>query len=231
MNIPVMNWLRLQENLKAEDAGLVLRGLRSDAEQSVESPVDFGQLFMGFSFFVITAVLAITGMLFTFRLEQRSQQIGLLRALGWKIRRIKMVFWGEGFAVAIIGSLIGVLMASFYGKAILNLLSGEWSGAVSGASFLIMRHPHRCLLAGLLRRSFVCYRWFWSARKILVREPRELLQSGHEGIQKETLGQLSPKWHKWVGALFIAGAIILAWVVGLSSHQGIYVFLVLAECF
>ena len=84
---------RLRENLKAEDAGLVLRGLRSDAEQSVESPVDFGQLFMGFSFFVITAVLAITGMLFTFSLEQRSQQIGLLRALGWKIRRIKMVFW------------------------------------------------------------------------------------------------------------------------------------------
>ena len=62
--------------------------------------------------------------------------------------------WGEGFAVAIIGSFIGVLMASFYGKAILNLLSGEWSGAVSGASFLIMRHPYRCLLAGLLRQLF-----------------------------------------------------------------------------
>ena len=90
---------KLRKHLKAEDAGLVLRGLRLDAKQSLESPVDFGQLFMGFSFFVIAAVLAITGMLFNFSLEQRSGQIGLLRALGWKTQRIRRVFLGEGFSL------------------------------------------------------------------------------------------------------------------------------------
>ena len=59
----------------------------ADAKQSIESPVDFGQLFMGFSFFVITAVLAITGMLFIFSLEQRSKQIGLLRAPDGKFEK------------------------------------------------------------------------------------------------------------------------------------------------
>ena len=83
---------QLRQNLNADDAGLILHGLRSDAKESVESPVDFGQLFMGFSFFVVAAVLAITGMLFTFSMEQRSRQIGLLRALGWKSRKIKFVF-------------------------------------------------------------------------------------------------------------------------------------------
>ena len=58
----------------------------------------------------------------------------------------------------------------------------------------------------------------WSARKILSWEPRELLQSGHEGIQNETHGQLSKIWHKWVAA-FIVGAIVLAGMVGLSSNQ------------
>ena len=67
---------RLREDLKAEDAGLVLRGLRSDAKQSVESPVDFGQLFMGFSFFVITAVLAITGMCLPFRWNNAASRLG-----------------------------------------------------------------------------------------------------------------------------------------------------------
>ena len=89
--------IQLRENLKAEDAGLILRNLRSDAEKSVESPVDFGQLFIGFSFFVIFAVLAIAGMLFNFQLEQRREQIGLLRGLGWKPRKIKMLFWGEAY--------------------------------------------------------------------------------------------------------------------------------------
>ena len=143
-------------------------------------------------FFVITAVLAITGMLFTFSLEQRSKQIGLLRALGWKIRKIKMVFWGEGLAVAIIGSLIGVLMASFYGKAILNLLSGEWSGAVRSQFFL----PCDTLIDVYWRGCFGnCLPDIDGlvGQKILVREPRELLQSGHEGIQNETHGQLSKK--------------------------------------
>ena len=40
----------LRKNLQSEDAGLVLRNLRTDAQKAVESPVDFGQLFMGFSF-------------------------------------------------------------------------------------------------------------------------------------------------------------------------------------
>jgi hypothetical protein len=88
--------VQLRQNLNADDAGLILHGLRADANEAVESPVDFGQLFMGFSFFVIAAVLAITGMLFTFSMEQRSRQIGLLRALGWKSRIIKFVFWSEG---------------------------------------------------------------------------------------------------------------------------------------
>jgi hypothetical protein len=42
---------QLRQNLNADDAGLILHGLRADANEAVESPVDFGQLFMGFSFF------------------------------------------------------------------------------------------------------------------------------------------------------------------------------------
>jgi len=210
---------RLRENLKAEDAGLILRELRSDAKQSVESPVDFGQLFMGFSFFVITAVLAITGMLFSFSLEQRSKQIGLLRALGWKIRRIKMVFWGEGFAVAIIGSFIGVLMASLYGKAILNLLSGEWSGAVSGASFSYHATTLSMFIGGFISTIICFLSMVWSARNLLSREPIELLQTGDGGIQNETNILSSKKWPQWIGIICIAGAVGLPWTVGLTSHQ------------
>ena len=211
--------IRLRENLKAEDAGLVLRGLRSDAKQAVESPVDFGQLFMGFSFFVIMAVLAITGMLFTFSLEQRSKHIGLLRALGWKMRRIKMVFWGEGFAVAIIGSLVGVLMASFYGKAILNLLSGEWSGAVTGASFDYDATSTSMIIGGG-SSTLICFvSMIWSTRKLFRREPRELLQSGSYGIQEYQYSSVSRKWHKWVGLVFFTFSFCLACLVGLDSPE------------
>ena len=211
--------IRLRKNLKAEDAGLVLRGLRSDAAESVESPVDFGQLFMGFSFFVILAVLAITGMLFNFSLEQRSKQIGLLRALGWKTGRIKIVFWGEGLTVAILGSVFGVLMASVYGKGIIDLLSGEWSGAVSGARFDYDATPESIFIGGF-SSTIICFlSMVWSARKLLSREPTELLQTGNVGIQNDTNILSSKKWHQWIGIICIAGAVGLPWTVGLTSHQ------------
>jgi ABC-type antimicrobial peptide transport system permease subunit len=175
---------QLRQNLNADDAGLILRGLRSDAKESVESPVDFGQLFMGFSFFVVAAVLAITGMLFTFSMEQRSRQIGLLRALGWKSRKIKFVFWSEGFSAGVIGSVIGVFLASLYGKVILQLLAGEWSGAVSGASFDYDATPTSMIIGGG-SSTLICFlSMIWSTRKLFRREPRELLQSGSYGIQE-----------------------------------------------
>lgn len=86
---------RLRQNLQAEDTGLLLRDLKADASKSTDSPVDFSQLFLGFSCFVILAALAITAMLFTFSIEQRSEQVGLLRALGFKSSKIRLVFWGE----------------------------------------------------------------------------------------------------------------------------------------
>ena len=48
----------------------------------VEEPgqlvVDFGQLFVSFSFFLIAAAAVLTGLLFVFSLEQRNAEAGLL---------------------------------------------------------------------------------------------------------------------------------------------------------
>ncbi|SVE23708.1 uncharacterized protein METZ01_LOCUS476562, partial [marine metagenome] len=64
----------LHHNLTPGEAGLLIRSLRQDASEAAESPIDFGQLFLGFSFFVIVAALALTGMLFAFAMEQRNRQ-------------------------------------------------------------------------------------------------------------------------------------------------------------
>ncbi|MFP6855458.1 MAG: hypothetical protein VB980_06710, partial [Opitutales bacterium] len=63
----------LHDKLTPGEAGLLVRSLRQDASEAVESPIDFGQLFLGFSFFVIVAALALTGMLFAFAMEQRNR--------------------------------------------------------------------------------------------------------------------------------------------------------------
>ena len=89
--------IQLRENLKAEDAGLILRNLRSDAEKSVESPVDFGQLFIGFSFFVIFAVLAIAGMLLIFNLNNEENKLVFYGVWGGNLERLKCCFGGKAY--------------------------------------------------------------------------------------------------------------------------------------
>ena len=213
----------MRKNLHAEDAGLVLRGLRADAQKAVESPVDFGQLFMGFSFFVIMAALAITGMLFSFSLEQRSQQIGVLRAVGWKTIKLRLVYWGEGLLTAGIGSIVGVFLATIYGKTILDLLSGQWSGAVSGASFHYDASLSSMITGGACATLISLLAMVWSTRKLLKREPVELLVSGNTGSTGESV-VTKRRWHKWAGILCLISSLVLAWSVGLTSNQASMAF-------
>ena len=136
-----------------------------DAEQSVDSPVDFGYLFR-FSFRDCSD--SRVGMLFTFSMEQRSAQIGLLQALGWKTRKIRFVFWVEGLSAAIVGSAMGVFLASIYGKVILELLSGKWSGAVAGARFEYDA-SFTSIIIGSVSSACICFlSMIWSTRKLLV---------------------------------------------------------------
>jgi len=52
---------------------------------------------MGFSFFVIVAALAITGMLFQFFPgTKKPANRTVSRAVGWKTIKIRLVYWGEG---------------------------------------------------------------------------------------------------------------------------------------
>lgn len=200
---------KLRKNLQAEDAGLVLRSLRSDAGESVQSPVDFGQLFLSFSFFVVGSALALTGMLFSFSLEQRNQQVGLLLGLGWSVSRVRVVLWSEGMLVACFGSMFGVVLAIVYGQIILDLLGGRWSGAVSGSSFNYDL-TRSSVVSGFLAAVFMAFlAMIWATRKQCRKEPRELLSSS---AMEETIIPGKARVGKtffFISLLFFSGAFIL----------------------
>ncbi|MBP52566.1 MAG: hypothetical protein CMI27_05420 [Opitutae bacterium] len=202
--------LELRKNLSAEEAGLVMRAIRSDANESVESPVDFGQLFLSFSFFVVIAALALTGMLFSFSIQQRSQQAGLLLGLGWTRRKVRILFLGEGILVALLGSIGGGGLAVLYGNSILNLLGGKWSGAVSGTSFSYSPSFESILTGGGGAVVMAAMAMIWATRKQFRKEPRELLTNAEtEGGSKTT----STKTHliyKWLSLFLSIGAFMVA---------------------
>jgi ABC-type lipoprotein release transport system permease subunit len=116
---------------RLEPAALGLRFVPARAQALAASgeSMDFGQLFIGFSFFLIVAALLLTAMLFAFNLEQRHAEVGLLRALGWRRAQIRRLLWGEGLVLAAFGTLAGLALGVVYTRLTLLGLATIWRGA------------------------------------------------------------------------------------------------------
>ena len=97
----------LLTKLDPAQVGLTFEPVRDQALAAARESMDFGQLFIGFSFFLIAAALLLMAMLFVFNLEQRSEETGLLLALGFRPAQVKRLFMLEGIAVVALGTLAG----------------------------------------------------------------------------------------------------------------------------
>jgi hypothetical protein len=72
----------LQAKLDPAQLGLAFQPVRDQALAAARESMDFGQLFIGFSFFLIAAALLLMAMLFVFNLEQRSEEARSRSAFG-----------------------------------------------------------------------------------------------------------------------------------------------------
>ena len=191
--------------------------------------MDFGQLFLGFSLFLILAALLLTAMLFVFGLERRTAEIGLLRGVGFSPGYIRRIILGEGFVIVALGTAAGVLGGVVYTKLALHGLATVWSGAVGAAQFRYHAEPvtqamgaMASLVAALLAMALV-------QRRQMRRAPVELLAGGGElssprsscrGLWLGTLagfGALALLPMRNAEAFFGAGACLLMAGIGFSQ--------------
>src|SRR6185295_4685596 len=113
----------VQKNLKPANIGLTMEPLRERALAAVAQGQDFGELFLGLSFFLIAAALILVAMLFQFGIEQRMSEVGLLLALGFLPKQVRRLFMREGIALSIVGAVAGTGLAVLYAQLMLRALS------------------------------------------------------------------------------------------------------------
>ncbi|HZJ17389.1 MAG TPA: ABC transporter permease, partial [Chthoniobacteraceae bacterium] len=165
----------LREKLTPEMLGFQFVPLREQALAATKAPVDFGQLFVSFSFFLIVAAAVLTGLLFVFTLEQRNAEAGTLLALGLPPRLVRRMFLTEGALLALIGSVLGAACAVIYTKLVLRALATVWRGAVGAVEFEFALPPST-LAIGIASGVGVALLAMWLAsRKQMRHSARELL--------------------------------------------------------
>jgi ABC-type antimicrobial peptide transport system permease subunit len=206
----------LLANLKPGDVGLRFEPVREQALKSAAQAQDFGQLFLGFSIFLVVAALLLMALLFQFGLEQRAAEVGTLLALGFTPKRVRRLFLLEGAMLALGGGLLGALGGVAYAKAMLWGLATVWRSAV-GPSTLQFHATPSTLLIGVFSSTVVAVLTIWLTLRKQARQPARELLAG-EVQSPRSKAQSRGAWIA-VGAGAAAAAIVIwALVTGESAN-------------
>ncbi|HPO13361.1 MAG TPA: ABC transporter permease [Candidatus Hydrogenedentes bacterium] len=124
----------LRKEIAPEKEGLQFLPVGKMALDAVNQAIDFGGLFVGMSFFLIVAALVLLGLLYVFGLQQRTQEMGILLALGYSRNRVRALFFLEACPTAIVGALLGAFAGIAYARLLLAAIAFLWPAAVAGTA-------------------------------------------------------------------------------------------------
>jgi ABC-type antimicrobial peptide transport system permease subunit len=193
--------------------GLKFQPVHEQALAATNQVVPFGQLFLGFSFFLIIAALLLMALLFQFGLERRAAEVGTLLALGFRPGQVRRLLLFEAAFLALVGGIIGALGGVYYAKAMLHGLTTIWRDAV-GSSSLEFHVTPETLLVGAFSSVLVAVLTLWFALRRQARQPvRELLSEG--GEEKEALVG-GRNWSAWIGIVATVAALAM---VGMAIRK------------
>ncbi|MHC4844486.1 MAG: FtsX-like permease family protein, partial [Planctomycetota bacterium] len=209
--------------ISAASLGLYFQAVRTRGIKASGEGTDFGQLFIGFSMFLIFAALVLLGLLFVFGVEKRSTQAGMLLAVGYKHEQIRRLFLIEGGILAIAGTIAGTIVGLLYTKAIIYGLTGLWRDAISGSTINFYVSPSTLLIAGLSGIAVSVVAIWLSLRKKLQRSPQQLLDENLEW--QFFTSKVFSRVRLWFffAAIAAAGAIVLLITLGTGkSSAGVF---------
>jgi len=120
---------KLASSVNPASVGLFFQPVRQLGIEAVDKATDFRQLFLGLSIFLIVAALILMGLIFVFGVESRSEQIGMLRAVGFSPRMVRRLLLTEGGTLAVLGAIAGSAAGLFYTRAMIYGLAA-WGSTI-----------------------------------------------------------------------------------------------------
>ena len=201
--------------------GFVSREIKKEGLRAGAESVDFGQLFLGLSFFVIAAALLLTGLLYAFNAEKRSQENGLLLALGFPRKKVRRFVLLESAVIILIGSLLGAAAGVLYNQVILYALKTVWQGAV-GTSALQIHVKLSTLLTGAAVGIIFAFCTIWSVTGRQFKQPVTGLQRGLSRL--ETLRRKSPRLSVLLSISSLIAVIVILSLTKFETGRDAFMF-------
>ena len=200
---------QLLKQVEPATVGLFFLPVREQGIKAQSKGTDFGQLFLGFSFFLIIASVLLMGLLFVFGVESRTEQLGMLKALGLPPGQVKWLLLAEGAALAVIGAIGGVAAGLLYTKLMIFGLATIWRVAISGTAISFYAKASTVFVGALAAVGVSLFAIWLTVHNLLGKSARELL-AGQLKWQFFGIGKHSKKRAGlWLAALSMISAVIL----------------------
>ena len=210
----------LVANLQPAELGFQFQPVRELALLAASQSQDFGQLFIGFSLFLVVAALLLMAILFQFSLEQRRTEVGTFLALGFKPGQVRRLLLGEAVMLALIGGLLGACLGLGYARAMLWALTTIWHSAV-GSSALQFHATTLSLVTGLFAGAIMAVLTIWIALRKQARQPARALLAGESSPVKVGTGRIA----RWTaGSAGVAGLGSIAYAVSVRQTTNPEIF-------
>ncbi len=154
------------KQIKANLAGFGVQAsaVRSDLADQQSQVRGFSYLFEGFMGLGLVVGIAAVAVIAARTVVERRQQIGMLRAVGYRRGQVALSFALETSFIALFGLLAGVITASILSY---NLVTGGTFGDTSGAGFQLP-YLQIGLFAGIAYVASLVMTYFPSRRAVAL---------------------------------------------------------------
>jgi putative ABC transport system permease protein len=201
--------------------GFIFRNVKEEGLRAGSQSVDFAQLFLGLSFFIIVAALFLTGLLYVFNAEQRSRESGLFLALGFRRKDVKRLALLEGAVIIFFGSVLGGAAGIFYNQVLLVALKTVWHDVV-GTSALHIHLKFFTILTGITAGIILA---FFAILLMAGKQFKQPIISLQKGLTKlETSGNSKPRLSMLLGFGALSIVIAILALTKFETGRGAFMF-------
>ena len=204
--------------LEPQQLGISFQPVRSNGLNAAKGGQDYGQLFLGFSLFLIVSALLLMGLLFVLSVEHRREEVGTLFSLGFPIRTITRLLLWEAGVLVLFGVVLGIGGGLLYTWIIVHGLATIWQGAVGTARAVEFHANFSTVAFGSSIAAVVAISAIWLTLRSQMRKPTRESLSRVIGPVSDNLSSKAATAKKsfWIGL----AAIIAASVTSIYTVTG-----------
>ncbi len=210
----------LLESLPLDAFGMVFEPVKRLGLEAATGSSDYGGYFLGFSFFLIVSATMLVALLFGLGVEQRAAEVGLLRAVGYRARRVRRRLLAEGGALAALGAVAGLGGAVAYAGLMMAAARTWWRGAF-GTSELYLHVTPLSLVLGFTISVAVVLFAVWRRVRLLDRVATPALLK-RVSEPPDTRAGRRARWTAGAGMTLAAGLLATAFATGQTRNAAIF---------